>query len=152
MSARSYAICPVSDKKINESVARINGGFTIFLLLVSVLLHSVVPIVFLAIDFFLRSSQLSNYSPIAITSKKIVRYFGLTVNIINAGPKIFAARIGFFFSVLIIISFIFNIGLAVAGLTSILILFSGLESIFGYCVACEIYPFVYQWLYKKRYQ
>lgn len=152
MSARSYAICPVSDKKINESVARINGGFTILLLLISVWIHNVIPIVFLAIDFFLRSSQFSNYSPIAITSKSIVRYFGLTANIINAGPKIFAARIGFVFSALIIISFIFNIGLAVAGFSSILILFSGLESIFGYCVACEIYPFVYQFLYKERYQ
>jgi hypothetical protein len=152
MSARSYAVCPVSDKKINESVARLNGGFTILLLLASVLTSSVIPVAFLAIDFLLRSSQFSTYSPIAFTSKTIVRYFGLPVNIINAGPKIFAASIGFVFSALIIISYILNIGLAVAALSSILILFSGLESIFGFCVACEIYPFVYQLLYKERFK
>jgi hypothetical protein len=151
MSARSYAICPVSDKKINESVARINGGFTILLLLISVWSHSVIPVVFLAVDFFLRSSQFSNLSPVSLTSRSIVRNFGLPVNIINAGPKIFAARIGFVFSVLIIISYILNISLAVAALSSILILFSGLESILGYCVACEIYPFVYRWIYKERF-
>lgn len=46
---------------INERVARINGAFTVFLLLVSGLTSSIIPVVFLAIDFFLRSSDLSGY-------------------------------------------------------------------------------------------
>ncbi len=29
---KTYAICPISDKKINERVARINAAFTVFLL------------------------------------------------------------------------------------------------------------------------
>ena len=150
MSVRSYALCPVSDKKINENVARINGGFTAILMIIAVLAHSVIPVVFLAFDFYLRSSQFSGYSLVAITSRNIVRYLGINENIINAGPKIFAARIGFIFSVLIVISFIFNSGLSISLLSSILILFSVLESVFGFCVACEIYPYVYHLFYKEK--
>ena len=150
MSVRSYALCPVSDKKINENVARINGGFTALLLIVAVSFHSVFPVIFLATDFFLRASQYSGYSLIAISSKNIVRYLGINENIINAGPKIFAARIGFIFSILIIISFILNSSLLIAVFSSTLILFSVLESVFGYCVACEIYPFVYQLFYNDK--
>jgi len=152
MSVRSYAICPVSDKKVNERVARINGIFTALLLIIAVSLHSVIPVVFLTIDFFLRASQYSDYSLIAIASKSIVRNLGLNENIINAGPKIFAARIGFIFSFLIIISFLLNSGLLIAILSSTLLLFSALEGFFGYCVACEIYPYVYHLLYKEKIQ
>jgi hypothetical protein len=152
MSVRSYALCPVSNKKVNERVARINGIFTTFLLIAAVSFHSVFPVVFLAIDFFLRASQYSGYSLIAITSKNIVRYLGLNENIINAGPKIFAARIGFIFSVLIIISFLLNSVLLITILSSTLLLFSALEGFFGYCVACEIYPYVYHLLYKGKIQ
>lgn len=151
MSVRSYALCPVSDKKINENVARINGGFTALLLIVAVSVHSIIPVVFLAIDFYLRASQYSGFSLIAISSRNIVRYLGLNENIINAGPKIFAARIGFIFSVLIILSFLLNASLSIAVLSSILILFSLLEAVFGFCVACEIYPFVYQLFYKEKF-
>jgi hypothetical protein len=150
MSVRSYAFCPVSSKKINESVARINGVFTAILLILAVSFHNVLPVIFLAIDFFFRASQYSGYSLIAITSKSIAKYLGLNENIINAGPKIFAARIGFVFSVLIIISFAFNVTLPIMALSSILFLCSALEAIFGFCVACELYPFVYQLFYKEK--
>jgi hypothetical protein len=152
MSVRSYAICPVSNRKVNERVARINGIFTTLLLVVAVSVNSVIPVIFLAIDFFFRASQYSDYSLIAITSKSIVRYLGLNENIINAGPKIFAARIGFIFSVLIIISFLLNSGLSITILSSTLLLFSALEGFFGLCVACEIYPYVYHLLYKEKIQ
>ncbi len=152
MSVRSYALCPVSDKKINENAARINGVFTAVLLTIAVSAHSVIPVVFLAFDFFLRASRYSGYSLVAISSRNIVRYLGIDENIINAGPKIFAARIGFIFNILIIISFVFNASLSIAILSSILILFSLLEGVLGFCVACEIYPFVYRLFYKKKFQ
>jgi len=91
-----YALCPVSDKRINERVARINGAFTVLLLLLSALTQSIIPVIFLAIDFLLRASDYSRYSLLGISSKGIVRYFGLNENIINAGPKIFAARLGLY--------------------------------------------------------
>lgn len=152
MNMKSYALCPVSDKKINERVARINGIFTVLLLIVSGLTLSILPVVFLAIDFFLRASEYSKYSLIGISSKGIARYFGLNENIINAGPKIFAARLGFILSSCIIIFFVFNAYLPAISLAGVLGLFSFLEAVFGLCVACEIYPFVYKMLYKVKFQ
>jgi hypothetical protein len=152
MNMKSYALCPVSDKKINERVARINGAFTVLLLIFSGLASSILPVVLLAIDFFLRSSVFSGYSLIGISSKAIVRYLGLHENIINAGPKIFAARLGFILSSMSIMAFAFHASLPGFFLAGILGLFSFLEAVFGVCVACEIYPFVYRFLYKVKFQ
>jgi hypothetical protein len=152
MNMKSYALCPISDKKINERVARINGAFTVLLLIVSALTISIIPVIFLAADFFLRASDYSKYSLIGISSRGIVTYFGLNTNIINAGPKIFAARLGFILSSLIIILFAFNAYLPAFTLAGVLGLFSFLEATFGICVACEIYPYVYRMLYKVKFQ
>jgi hypothetical protein len=148
MSVKSYALCPVSDKKINESVARINGIFTISLLIVAGLVPSIIPVAFLVVDFLLRASDYSKYSPVGISSKGIARFLGLNENIINAGPKIFAARLGFIFSSLIIISVVLNAYIPAFVLAGVLGLFSFLEGAFGLCVACEIYPYLYRLLYR----
>jgi hypothetical protein len=149
---KSYALCPVSDKKINERVARTNGGFTVLLLLSYGLTQSIIPVVFLAIDFFLRASDFSRYSLVGISSKGIVSYFGWDENIINAGPKIFAARLGFLLSSLILISSVLNAWVPAYVLAGVLGLFSFLEAAFGLCVACEIYPYVYRLLYRVKFQ
>jgi len=149
---KSYAFCPVSDKVINERVARLNGAFTVLLIIISGLTQNILPVIFLAMDFLLRASEYSRYSLIGMTSKVIVRYFDLNENKINAGPKIFAARIGFVLSSLIIVSFVLNSYLPALLIGGVLGVFSFLEASFGLCVACEIYPFVYRFLYKVRFQ
>lgn len=149
---KSYAVCPVSDKSVNERVARINGLFTVLFLIVFGLTMSPVPIIILLSDFFLRTSDLSKYSPIAMSSKGIVMYLRLGENRINAGPKIFAARIGFVICSFIILCLILNFNKIAMVLAGILGLFSFLEAAFGLCVACEIYPFVYRLFYREKYQ
>ena len=149
---KSYAFCPVSDKKVNERVARINGIFTVLLLSASGFTNSIVPVIFLAIDFFLRSFDFSRYSPVAFSSRGIVSYLGLSPSMINAGPKIFAARIGLILSSLIIAFFFLHAYLPALSVAGILGLFSFLEGAFGICVACEIYPIVYRFFYKVRFQ
>jgi hypothetical protein len=149
---KSYAFCPVSDKVINERVARLNGAFTVLLIIISGLTQNILPVIFLALDFLLRASEYSRYSLVVLSSKFIVRYFDLNENKINAGPKIFAARIGFVLSSLIIVSVVLNYYLAAFVLGGVLGLFSFLEASFGLCVACEIYPFVYRFLYKVKFR
>jgi len=149
---KTYALCPVSDKKINERVARINGAFTVVLLILSALSQSIYPVIFLAIDFVLRAFNYVRYSPVAITSRGIVSYLALDNKFINAGPKIFAARIGLVLSSLIIVAFALNAYKTALAIGGILGLFSFLEAAFGLCVACEIYPFVYRLFYKARFR
>jgi len=152
MKIKFYALCPVSGKSINERVARVNGFFTVFLLIVSGLTSNIIPVIFLAIDLFLRASDLSGYSLTAISAKGIVRYLGLGESIINAGPKIFAARMGFVMSSTIVILFLSHAFLPAVALAVVLGLFSFLEAAFGLCIACEIYPYLYRLLYKVRFR
>lgn len=150
MNMRSYALCPVSDKTVNERVARVNGVFTLLFLFFYGITQNILPVVFLSADFLLRASDYSKYSLIGISSKGIVRYFAFHENVINAGPKILAARLGFILCNLIIISFFFSSYLPALALAVILGLFSFLEAAFGLCVACEIYPFIYRVVYRVK--
>lgn len=139
---KTYAICPISDKRINENVARSNAVITVAILTAYIFTSNLFIITFLLIDFLLRGLELSQYSPVALLSKKIVKK--LKPKIINAGPKIFAARIGAFFGISILLS-------ALTGLNALAITLAGifgtcafLEAAFGFCIACEVYPFVYK--------
>jgi hypothetical protein len=145
-----HALCPISEKKINERVARLNAGFTVLLISGFLLTQNIFFMVFLGIDFYLRTADRSKYSLLAISSKNIIKYLQVRELLINAGPKIFAARIGLLFSGGIIISFILNAKILALVLAGILGLFSFLESFFGICVACEIYPYVYRFLYSRN--
>jgi hypothetical protein len=147
---RSYVFCPVSDKRIDEHAARINGALTFLLLGVFAITGSVIPVIFLAGDFFLRAFNFGQYSILAVSSRNIIKYLQINQNLINAGPKIFAARIGLLLSSIIVIPFLLNLPVLAYSVAGILAFFSFLESALGLCVACEIYPFLYKFLYKVR--
>jgi len=147
---KTYALCPISEKKVNERVARVNATFTVFLITGFLITQNIFFVVFLAIDFYLRTADLAKYSLVSISSKNIVKYLQVKELLINAGPKIFAARIGLVLSSLIIFSYILNAKILALVIAGILGLFSFLEAAFGLCVACEIYPFVYRLLYSRN--
>lgn len=147
---KTYAICPISNKKINETVARLNGFFTVLFLLTFAFTGNILVISFLVIDFLLRSTDLSKYSIFAILSKSIARNLALKENFINAGPKIFAARIGLVFSISILFSALLGFSTAAYVFTAVFGLCAFLEAAFGLCVACEIYPLVYKLTYQSK--
>ena len=140
----STVFCPISFHKIDETIARLNGLFTTLLIILSGFTGSALPLIFLILDFFSRSIPKPEYSLLAIISKSVSKTLKLKKQPINAGPKIFAARIGLLFSVLATV-FTFA-GLEIAA-TLTLIVFgvcAFLEAAIGFCVACKIYPFVYK--------
>ncbi|MDP4239352.1 MAG: DUF4395 domain-containing protein [Bacteroidota bacterium] len=141
---KTTAFCPISNKKIDEHVARLNGAFTLLFLAVFIVTGSIIPIFFLFGDFALRSGRFSRFSPLAYLSRKIAQSVSLKPLLINAGPKIFAARIGLVFNLLIILSYLaglYNPALVFTGIFGVCAL---LESAVGYCVACQVYPYVYK--------
>jgi hypothetical protein len=147
----SNIMCPVSDKKVNERVARVNATFTVLILVIFIFTHNVFLLAFLAVDFFIRASAFSKYSLIGISSRTLVRYFAVREYFINAGPKILAARIGLILCSLMIVTFILKASWVVYFLAGLLGLFSTLEAVFGFCVACRIYPYLYRFLYNEKY-
>lgn len=136
----TYAACPISNKKIDERVARLNGLFTFVLITGFIFTHLWYIPAFLAFDFIIRSSELSKHSPLGIISRSIVKLLSSKKKLVNAGPKTFAARIGLIVSSAIFIFSIIEFNITALFLASILALFSFLETAFGYCVACKIHP------------
>ena len=143
------AFCPISEKKVDDHVARLNGGITLTLLILFSISSNVIPVLILLVDFALRSGSLSRLSIFSFVSRYVLKTLAVKPEMINAGPKIFAARIGLFFSIAIIVSYILGIDSLVYALSGIFAICAFLESFFGYCVACQIYPFVYKLFYNS---
>ena len=136
--------CPISIKKIDEHVARLNGGFTIIFLVLFILTQNILPILFLFADFALRSGNYSRFSPLTYLSRNIAKLLKLKPVLINAGPKIFAARIGFVFNLIIFLSYLSGFNTLSIVITTLFGTCAVLESVFGYCVACQFYPLAYK--------
>jgi len=136
------AVCPITDKRIDEKVSRLNAMVTVALMLVFFVFYSWGTLLFLAIDFAIRGFVDSKYSPVCQMNKWIARTFSFDSKPINAGPKIFAAQVGFFLSVLTLLALLFSFkefGLVIAAMLGF---FSFLEFAFGICVACKLYPLI----------
>jgi len=144
-------VCPISYNVVNEQQTKINAIIVSFVLLLFILTSYNVLIAFLAIDFFVRGFfQNKKRSLINAVSFSIIDKFSLSGKKINAGPKIFAAKLGFIFS---ISAFSFSlIGLNVLALYFSIVFFicAFLEASVGYCVACKLYPYYKALISKKQ--
>jgi hypothetical protein len=139
-------ICPISESYIDENTARLNALFTLALLVVFLFTPYKWIIFLVAIDFLLRRilhgrfsviTQISNFTTVVLALKKVR---------INAGPKLFAANVGFLLSLLAALFYYTDLYPVAYALAGALALFTVLEGIFNICVACILYPFVTRYL------
>lgn len=135
-------VCPITDKRINEQVARLNGIVTVILVVLFILFEFWPGMLFLLIDFTLRGFIDNKYSPVCQFNIYLARSLNLTEKPMNAGPKIFAAQVGMLLSALALGAFALNCGTICLVIAGMLGFFSFLESAFGFCVACKLYPFI----------
>ena len=135
-------ICPVSTQMTNVKVSRMNALFTVLLVVACLISGSILYAMLLFIDFLLRNVNQGRLSPIIRMNKYMVGVLSLEPRMINAGPKVFAARVGFVLSFLALVLSITTTHTAAMVPMGILGLFSFLEMAFGYCVACKLYPFI----------
>ncbi len=135
-------ICPVSSRKMNENVTRMNAAFTVFFVAACLFTGNVAFTVILFFDFLLRNIYEGRLSPVIHLNQYMVGILSLERRMINAGPKIFAARVGLFLSALAMILMISGSVVYALIPIAILGLFSFLELVFGYCVACKLYPYI----------
>ncbi len=137
------ALCPISYKRINGNIARGNAVVTVLLLTVYVLTASPFVIAFLLLDFLLRSFEMTRYSPVAILSAQGNKWLNISPSIINAGPKLFSARVGAVFCFLVFVSLLAGWDTVAWIITAIFGVCAFLEAVFGFCVACTVYPYVF---------
>jgi len=142
-------VCPISDQRINEQVTRLNAMFTIGTIVLAFVLNSSILFVFLMADFFIRAFTEVKFSPISFVSHYLSNTLNLPVKLIDKAPKIFAARMGFLMTTGIAGLFIFDLKLASAIVSGMLIFFASLEFLFAFCVGCLIYTYLILPFYKK---
>ena len=131
--------CPISDMRMNEKSIRIGAGFVLLLAVSGVILHNVGIFIVLAVDFFIRGFTRYQISPVSFISKLLVNVFAFKPNWVNAGPKIFATKIGFLFCLTVSILYFINLYLPGNIVAAVLCVCAGLESFFSVCLGCHFY-------------
>lgn len=138
--------CPIAPDLTDEAAGRIAAFLSLGLLALATGGGRAWGVLALAADFALRAAGRPALSPVARTAGWLRRLAGLAERRINAGPKRFAASVGFLFSLsvgLALLAGLRPLGLALA---AILGTCAGLEAFFGFCLACRIHP----WLPRVR--
>ena len=137
-------MCPISFKQVNERAVQINAALAVLSIIFFLFTPYKWIILILAIDFFIRGFLNLSYSFYSAISKTILRIFKIKPLMVNAGPKIFAAKIGFVFCCMIAVFYLFNFQRISLVIGSVFVFFAALEAIFRFCIACRIYPLIYK--------
>ena len=129
--------------QVNEKAARLTAFF-IVLIIASFLYWRENWIIYaMTADFFIRAFVKPSFSPLSFISRILLSLVRVKPQLINAGPKLFAAKIGFVLCLVIIAleALLFPFWTNIAG--GILIFCAGLEAFAGYCIGCKAYSFLF---------
>lgn len=134
--------CPISFGQINERVARVNGALTVLSMIVFLFTpFKAIPLI-LGVDLLIRGFLKSDLSFYSFISKKLLQLLNIKPVMINAGPKKFAAKIGFIFCCIISLFYFSGMPMVSFIFGAMLLFFAFLEAAFGFCVACQLYPYM----------
>ena len=131
--------CPISDMQLNEKSIRIGAGFVFILAVTGIIFHSNWVFILLAVDFFIRGFTRYPISPVSFASKFIGKVLRFKPKWVNAGPKIFAAKIGFLFCSTVSVLYFKKLYLPGDIVAAVLCACAGLESVFSVCLGCRFY-------------
>jgi hypothetical protein len=131
--------CPIVGYSVNARVVRLNALWTVLLLLAFLFTPFKWVIFVLCADFLLRCFARGKYSVFGAVSRLTLNAAGIAPSPQDAGPKVFAAKIGLLLCVLISVCFLIN-WITAATVLAIMFLFcAALEAFFGYCLGCKMY-------------
>ena len=139
-------VCPISENYIDNNTARLNALFALGIVLAFILTPFKWIIFIGASDFLLRRILNGRFSYISRLSNYTTGVFGLRRNQINAGPKLFAANVGFVLSLFAGLFYYADIHSVAYILAGALAFFTILEGFLNICVACLLYPFVSKYI------
>lgn len=134
--------CPIVPELTDGTAGRIAAFLSLGLLAVLVWRGWGVALLALAADFALRALGFSAFSPVAQSAGALRRLLGLPERKVNAGPKRFAASVGSLFALGTGLALLSGFRLLAVGLGAILGTCAGLEAFFGFCLACQIHPWL----------
>jgi signal transduction histidine kinase/CheY-specific phosphatase CheX len=132
--------CPISIFRVNKNASRVGSLINIVMIFLFIYFNNPLFLYALTIDFLFKATNIK-YSPFGKVASFLTKIFGLPINLIDAGPKIFAFRLGF--SMLLVSSILFILGLhnITVILALMFIVLTFLEGALGFCVGCYLYTF-----------
>ena len=139
MKRMTQLICPVSPERVDENGVRVTALGVVFIMGAYLLSGALWLPVLLAVDFFIRAFTRLRHSPLSFLAHLFVRLMRTQAIPIDKAPKIFAARIGFIFTILTLLGAILNLTFLSYISGSVLILFAFLECGLNFCAGCWAY-------------
>ncbi len=133
------AECPFSPQTANERVVRMTALITVVILLTGLFSNLKWIALLLSFDFFIRGFTTLPISPLRRGARAQVKILRLKPKMINAGPKIYAAKIGFFMALIITILSFAGLRAPARIMAEIMVLAAGLEAFLGICLGCHLY-------------
>ena len=129
--------CPLSFQKIDAKAVRLSSWFLLALLALSP--FSLSPLFLLFLEFFMRVFYKT--PPLLLLAKNILTFLKIEPSMEDGGAKKFAASLGLFTIVLLIVAKFGHMQTLFGSLFVILFLCIALEALFGYCIGCKLYTF-----------
>lgn len=142
--------CELPKGQVNQKVARANAFFTLILSLLFIFTNAKWIIYIMVIDFLIKGFIGPKFSPISRINIIILRILKIKPKPIFAPPKIFASKIGFIFSLAIMILFLLGLPIYSIIIISILAFFAFLESTFEICIGCWAHSYWLKLFKNKR--
>ena len=142
-------ICPVSTERVDENRVRATAFGVVITMGLFLMTGLWIFPAFLGIDFFIRAYTSSPFSPLSWLGSRMVRLLGVVPVWIDKAPKVFAARIGFLFSLLALAGALLGLDLLAYISGATLVLFAFLECGLNFCMGCWVYTYVVYPLVRK---
>ena len=133
--------CPVELRTADKNLIRANAIFAFVLVLIYILLKNPISIIVLVCDFALRVIFGIKYSPISQMFKYFLKKANIKPILIDAWPKVFAAKVGLILGILILVLHFAGLAITALVFAFMFLIAAGLEAFFDFCVACSIYPY-----------
>jgi hypothetical protein len=132
-------ICPISTRQVDEATLRLTALLVLLAALAAQVALALPLAALLAVDFFARGFLRPAWSLSAATARRLRSVLPGRPRPINAGPKVFAARLGFLMSVAAATCACLDLVLATHAILGMLALCAGLEAVAGVCLGCHVY-------------
>lgn len=138
--------CPITGDQKDNTTIRVVAGVVLTITTITILIGLQVSSILaatifglLALDFIIRGFLLPKYSPLAKLAKGLVIFLKLGQQLVDSGPKIFAARIGVLFTISGTVLYLLGNITGATIVAGILLVCAGLEAFFNFCLGCWMY-------------
>ncbi len=143
-------ICPISTRQVDQITVRLTALGVLLAALAAQALPALPIAALLVVDFLVRGFLPATWSPLATVARRLRAALPAPACPINAGPKVFAARLGFLMAAAAAACAYLGLALPARAILAGLALCAGLEAVAGVCLGCHIYTLLLRLTQRPR--